>query len=425
MRANYTGIFLSVAIAAGCGTPTPAPSTPRCIPGATNACLCVGGVSGVQVCGSDGAYGTCMCGAPPPDASPSPDAATDGAVPREDVTTTPDATADVASPMDATATDGPAPLDAVMMNDSPPVDTTPVDVPPADAGSCSALPMTTVAPIPVGVGMMAHAYFASSPIAFTPAGLLAVGGYHEMVSRLLTIYARDGFTRNFGGDLGALSDLHFPTETEAAIVRSSRNSAAIVNDRGGGPGLMSTGVAVGIDSAGGVYYGNGAQLFRTTVGRLSPGDLVTTGIGFLYALVVNADSSALFYLTAGTGAGIYRVALSRDATGTILGSPPSLYLAASAIGAPSGLAIDVCNNLYTADVTARLLWRIPTGSRPEAPGRPFAIASGMVGQPVFGVGPDYDPTSIYFTSTVRTGPGVGQVDGRFYRVPAGVRGVRQ
>jgi hypothetical protein len=62
--------------------PTPPPQPARvCIPGSTQACLCVGGTSGVQSCASSGmAYEACVCAAPalpppapaPPPATPAP-----------------------------------------------------------------------------------------------------------------------------------------------------------------------------------------------------------------------------------------------------------------------------------------------------------------------------------------------------------------
>lgn len=48
-------------LAVGCGE---SGTSPRCIAGSTNACLCVGGQTGVRVCSTEGAYGGCVCGTP-------------------------------------------------------------------------------------------------------------------------------------------------------------------------------------------------------------------------------------------------------------------------------------------------------------------------------------------------------------------------
>lgn len=42
-----------------CSSPDPVAT---CVPGSTQACLCVGGRSGVQICEGDGTYGACDCG---------------------------------------------------------------------------------------------------------------------------------------------------------------------------------------------------------------------------------------------------------------------------------------------------------------------------------------------------------------------------
>ncbi|MEZ4409997.1 MAG: hypothetical protein R3A52_26505, partial [Polyangiales bacterium] len=40
-------------------------AVPRCVPGMSVACACVGGATGAQTCSAEGVYGACVC----PDAS--------------------------------------------------------------------------------------------------------------------------------------------------------------------------------------------------------------------------------------------------------------------------------------------------------------------------------------------------------------------
>lgn len=59
-------VAVMVAGLLGCGQRTPAPAVATCVAGSTQACLCVGGASGVQACQRDGAWGACVCAAAPP-----------------------------------------------------------------------------------------------------------------------------------------------------------------------------------------------------------------------------------------------------------------------------------------------------------------------------------------------------------------------
>ncbi|MFN8542433.1 MAG: hypothetical protein U0232_33765, partial [Thermomicrobiales bacterium] len=131
------------------------------------------------------------------------------------------------------------------------------------------------------------------------------------------------------------------------------------------------------------------------------------------AMVINADRSAIFFMRLTTPSGIFRVAL-RTEGGSVFASDPALYLPIAAVGNPVGLAIDVCGNLYTADTSTNILWRIPAGPTPAMPGpRPTALYGGQVGAPVYGAGP-FDPTRIYWIAGARV-----------YNVSTGVMGVRQ
>ncbi len=55
--------LVGLAIAVSCGGDDAAGgNVPRCTPGSTQACLCVGGDTGVQSCTPSGAFGDCVCG---------------------------------------------------------------------------------------------------------------------------------------------------------------------------------------------------------------------------------------------------------------------------------------------------------------------------------------------------------------------------
>lgn len=184
---------------------------------------------------------------------------------------------------------------------------------------------------------------------------------------------------------------------------------------------------LGVDRAGGIYYTNGDRLFRTTVGAAGPGVFLLNGLPSINASVLNADESAFFYLGAmGTRIlGVYQIALTRDASGNVFASAPTMYYPVDALGTPDGLAIDVCGNLYTADRSTSVVWRIPANAVPgTAAGRPTIVAnitSRQIGRPVFGVGPGFSPARLYWISiesAFMSPPGVFSVD-------VGVPGVRQ
>lgn len=438
MGVGFRKVFLVSVLAAGCGESNTAP---RCVPGSTNPCLCVGAGNGVQMCAADGTYGTCMC------APPGTDAGTDGAAPGDapgDVAVPPDN----ASPADATTPlDGSPPVDAPPGDAPPGMDATPpppdmpaptdtaapdappvVDVPDASApdgapppdaaGACGSLPAG-----PVGASMLDPRTLLSSEeisLGFTPAGLLAVGRVPSTSGGGLRVITSDGFTRNFTtATAGRVGDVRFLSETLAVIAPAPSTSGGeyffVVDPtrRVYTVSSLSSVPRIALDREGGIYYTSGDRLFRTTVGGIGPGEFLTSGLSSATTMVINADRSALFFLRLSTPSGFFRVAL-RTEGGSVFASDPALYFPIAAVGNPVGLAIDVCGNLYTADTRTRILWRIPTGPTPAMAGpRPTALYSGPVGAPVYGEGP-FDPTRLYW------------IDGaRVYSVPTGVMGFRQ
>lgn len=438
MGVGFRNVFLVSILAAGCGESNTAP---RCVPGATNSCLCVGAGNGVQMCAADGTYGMCMC------AAPGTDAGTDGAVPGDapgNVAVPPDN----ASPADATTPlDGSPPVDAPPGDATPGMDATPpppdmpaptdtaapdappvVDVPaPSDAsapdgapppdaaGACSSLPTG-----PVGARMLDPLTLQSSEetaIGFTPAGLLAVGR-SSASSGGLRVITSDGFARSFTMvSVGPVADVRFQSDMQAVIApsRSGDVHFSIVDPtrRIRTVSMLLSTPRIALDREGGIYYTSGDQLFRTTASGIGPGEFLTSGLSSAIAMVINADRSALFFLRLSTPSGFFRVAL-RTEGGSVFASDPALYFPIAAVGNPVGLAIDVCGNLYTADTRANILWRIPTGPTPAMAGpRPTALYGGQVGAPVYGAGP-FDPTRLYWINGARV-----------YSVPTGVMGFRQ
>lgn len=429
---SWSGILLTV-LAMGCGD---SGTAPRCITGSTNACLCVGGQMGVQVCAADGTYGACVC------AVPGTDAGADGA-----------ATGDVTSPGDVPATpDGAQPVDATTSDvgpgadvPSPPVDATPSDVsvpppdvptsmdvpsPPPDVPSaCGSLPMTAASPTRVTFVRSLHE---TSFLGFTPNGRLAVVST-SAYGNGLTMYTSDGFSAPFstastgGAQIRFLSDMQAivapePRDTPPYFIRSlsPTNNTTVTPSQSVLPSVL------GLDRAGGIYYTNGDRLFRTTVGTTGPGVFLVNGLPTVNAGVINADESALF-LVGGTSTqitGIYRIALTRDATGNVFASAPTMYYPVDALGNPDGLAIDVCGNLYTSDRSTNVMWRIPAGAVPgTASGRPTVVASSPIGRPVFSVGPGFTSTRLYWMNNTYSG-GIFSSQGPYY-VDVGVPGVRQ
>lgn len=450
-----------VLAAVGCGDS--GTNAPRCVPGATNGCLCVGGGTGVQLCTTAGTYGSCVCGSSP-DASASSDVTTanDSSTTLPDVSMSGDASSpsdtpavgDVSSPSSdgstlvdvLTVTDVPT-SDAVARDvttiDSSVVDAPTSDVVPSDGGvrpdvttGCGSPPTTAVMPTVVRFPALTTT---GSPfsVAFSESGLMgvAVGNVSRDDFGYIQAVTSDGFSRWYATPLNYISatDFRFVSETRVFYWYKSSSITTPVfglfaDATGTAPGgrFMSTSIrtAIAVDREGGAFYTDGSLLFRMTAGTVGPGDLVARNLPGVDSLLLTPDGSALFYVSTSSPAGIYRLPLSRDSLGVITGGTPTMYFAADSVaGTLSGIALDVCGNLYSADTRTHYIWRIPPGPTPGTAGtRAVVVVSGHAGRPFFGVG-GWDPTRLYFVEDMSFGAGSRSTE--LYSAPVGIAGIRQ
>lgn len=398
----------------GCGGPTPV-----CAPGRSVPCACVDGRSGAQTCSSTGVYSECRCASGVGDAGQDSgsllltDATgqdsggfVDSATPAVD-----SFVRDIAE-MDTLPLDsgGSFPLDVVVATD---VQRTDIQAPPdTGSSSCSRLPSTTLVPTQMTDSPLGRVGFYGTAIGFSAGGLFASLSLGSSFSNAM-VYNSQGFSRPFpaGSNSGTPLEPIIRFVGEDLVITPNNGRLLVANESRGIASLDSP-FGAAVDREQGVFYSSVGRLFRWTAGTVGPGTLVTTGVDAPASMVLNSDASALYYLSTGSTRGIFYVALSRGLDGFVTGSTPSLYLASSVLGTPTGLAIDICGNLYTTDTRGRILWRIPAGPSPSQPGtRLVVLASGNVGRPEFGSG-------IWGSSNIFM-PTMG------FFVPAGVEGVRQ